>query len=104
MKRRSISTFFGDIGRSLSRGRVAAALAGLTTMLLSGPAAADVTKVHPGESIQTAIDQASPGDTIKLAPGTYHESVQIKTDGITLKGAGADQTVIEPGTSAGQGI
>jgi hypothetical protein len=78
---------------------VTAALAGLTMMLLSGPAAADVIKVSSGESIQAAIDQAAPGDTIKLAPGTYQENVQIKTAGITLKGAGEDETVIEPGTT-----
>ena len=83
---------------------VVAALAGLTMMLLSVPAAADVIKVHPGESIQAAIDQASPGDKIKLAPGTYRESVQIKTDAITLRGAGADETVIKPGPGSGQGI
>jgi parallel beta-helix repeat protein len=83
---------------------VATALAGLTMMLLSGPAAADTIKVHAGQSIQAAVDQADPGDTIKLAPGTYQESVQIKTDGITLKGAGADDSVIEPGAGSGQGF
>jgi hypothetical protein len=74
---------------------VAASLAGLAMLLVAGPAAADVIKVSPGESIQTAIDQAGPGDTVKVAPGTYQENVQIKTDGITLKGAGSDQTLIE---------
>ncbi|PWU17395.1 MAG: hypothetical protein C5B48_16010 [Candidatus Rokuibacteriota bacterium] len=80
---------------------VAAALAGLTMMLLSGPAAADVIKVSPGQSIQSAINKADPGDTVKLAPGTYSESVQIKTDRITLKGSGSDETTIQPGTSSG---
>jgi parallel beta helix pectate lyase-like protein len=78
---------------------VAAVSAGLMTMLLSGPAAADVIKVSPGESIQDPINQAQTGDTVKLAPGTYQESVQIKTDGLTLKGSGADETVIEPGAT-----
>jgi nitrous oxidase accessory protein NosD len=83
---------------------VAAALTGLTTMLLSGPAAADVIKVHAGQSIQAAVNQAHPGDTIKLATGTYQESVQIKTDRITLKGAGADNSVIKPGAGSSPGF
>jgi len=61
---------------------VAAALAGFLTMLLSGSAAADVIKVSSGESIQAAIDKADPGDTIKVGPGTFKESLLIKTDGI----------------------
>jgi Right handed beta helix region len=89
---------------------VAAALAGLAMLLFAGSAAADVIKVSSGESIQAAVDQASPGDTIKVAPGTYQETVVIKTDGITVKGAG-DETVITPPASpvsdpfcAGNGI
>jgi parallel beta helix pectate lyase-like protein len=79
---------------------VAAGLAGLAMLLFAGPAAADVIKVSPGEKIQAAIDQASPGDTVKVAPGTYQENVQIRTQGITLKGSG-DETLIEaPATPA----
>jgi parallel beta-helix repeat protein len=74
---------------------VAAALAGLTMMLLSGPAAADTIKVPPGGSIQTALNKAGEGDTVKLAPGTYTENVQVKTKGLTLKGAGPDETTIQ---------
>src|SRR5438876_9437992 len=81
---------------------VAAALAGLTMMLLSGPAAADVIKVSPGQSIQSAIDKADKGDTVKLAPGTYTENVQIKTEGLTLKGAGSHSTVIQPPATPNQ--
>jgi hypothetical protein len=54
--------------------------------------------VWPGQSIQAAVNRASPGDTILIKPGVYHQSVQIRTDGITLRGSGAyyGGTVILP--------
>src|SRR5438105_15640517 len=48
--------------------------------------------VGPGESIQVAVDQAQPGDTI-LVRGLHHENVAITKDGITLRGRAA---VLEP--------
>lgn len=57
-------------------------------------AAAARHTVHPGESIQEAVDAAQPGDSITVLAGTYHESVQI-TKPLTLRGSGA-RTVITP--------
>ncbi|HET7760079.1 MAG TPA: hypothetical protein VFK62_09160 [Gaiellaceae bacterium] len=63
----------------------------------------------PGyQRIGDAIEDAAPGDTIAICPGTYAEGpgtpgtsvLTIRKD-LTLRGAGADQVTIEP-TSVGQ--
>jgi parallel beta-helix repeat protein len=51
--------------------------------------AASAAVVHPGGSIQAAVDMARPGATITVLPGTYHEAVCVTTDGISLRGNGA---------------
>jgi hypothetical protein len=71
---------------------MAACAAGLGIALSSGTAASagasETIVVGPGQSIQAAVNQADPGDTVLVKPGVYHESVQIRTDGITLRGSG----------------
>jgi cytochrome c peroxidase len=42
--------------------------------------------IKPGDSIQATIDRAIAGDTIEILPATYHESLLIDIDNITLKG------------------
>jgi pectin methylesterase-like acyl-CoA thioesterase len=71
-------------------------------------AAAGTVVVHPSQSIQAAIDAAVPGTTILVRAGTYRENLEIVTDGLTLRGAGAGRTILvmpatplEPGLSAG---
>jgi parallel beta-helix repeat protein len=55
-------------------------------------AEAAVHKVYPGDSIQAAIDMASPGDTILVEPGEYYEDatsrygLRITTDNLRLIG------------------
>src|SRR5512135_917864 len=42
--------------------------------------------VAPGGSIQAAVDQAKPGDTVRVSPGVYHEAIKVHTDNVTLQG------------------
>ncbi|WFB06771.1 right-handed parallel beta-helix repeat-containing protein [Streptomyces sp. LX-29] len=51
--------------------------------------------VHPGESIQAAVNAAKPGDTITIMAGTYRESIDIAVSDLTLRGVG-EETVISP--------
>src|SRR6266700_3816150 len=78
---------------------------------LSGAAAAII--VRPGQSIQAAVDAASPGDTIVVEPGSYAEpgvacpanpaqrcGVAISKDGISLIGltqGGRQVVLVNPG-------
>ncbi|MBC3765526.1 parallel beta-helix domain-containing protein [Neptunicella marina] len=50
--------------------------------------------VKPGSLIMDAVKSASPGDTIQIMPGTYHETVYIDKDDIRIIG------VIEQGKRA----
>ncbi|MGY2064799.1 right-handed parallel beta-helix repeat-containing protein [Blastococcus sp. SYSU DS0619] len=76
-----------------------ASTATLVALGAAGPAAADGGdgKKHgppAGFSIQAAVDAAAPGDTVRIPPGTYRESVTIQQDGISLHGGRG--VVIEP--------
>lgn len=82
-------------------------LACTTAVLAAGLGAAPSTghhptvhRVQPGQSIQKAVDAAEPGDTVLLAPGTYRESVTITASDITLRGHGANSTLLLPAEKA----
>jgi nitrous oxidase accessory protein NosD len=77
-------------------------LVGVFVMLLAGRAGATTENDHeitvaPGQSIQAAINGASPGTTINVQAGTYQENLEIIKDGIHLKGHHA---VLKPPTTA----
>jgi parallel beta-helix repeat protein len=104
--------------------------AAISLLLLANPAAANGGKhkhhhppknlvVHPGESIQAAVDAASSGDTIVVLPGTYHEAgvpcptdashtcaVVVTKPNISLVGAGKHDAgvVLENAGGQDQGI
>ena len=45
-----------------------------------------IIEVKDGESIQSAVEAANPGDLIRVFPGTYSENVYIDKDDISLQG------------------
>jgi parallel beta-helix repeat protein len=50
-------------------------------------------------TIQSAVDAASPGDSVYVCPGAYDEQVVIDGKDLTLQGAG-DTTVVQPSSPA----
>lgn len=56
----------------------------LVLVPISETGAAENIYVSPGESIQEAVDNALPGDTIFVMPGEYNESIQINQDNLTI--------------------
>lgn len=56
------------------------------------------TTIATDQTIQHAIDDANPGDSLCLEPGTYHEGITISTDRVTIR-----STDHEPARLDGQG-
>lgn len=85
------------LGISLSTALAVAGSASAATTHHATPAGTTIV-VSPGQSIQAAVNHARPGDTVLLKRGVYHQSVQIRTDGITLRGSGNSRrgTVLMP--------
>lgn len=53
---------------------------------IDNPRSGRVLVVEEGGSIQQAVLEAQPGDTVRVRPGTYHETVYVDKDDITLSG------------------
>lgn len=71
--------------------------------LTVGPLPAPRTLHVPGDAatISAAVADASPGDTILVGPGTYHENLDFAGKAVTVRStAGPSHTVIEGATSA----
>jgi parallel beta-helix repeat protein len=77
------------------------ALAGAGALVLAalptgvaGAGAPHTWVVHPGQSIQAAVDHARSGDTVRIEAGTYEEAVCVDHKGLTVVGAGRGRTTI----------
>jgi parallel beta-helix repeat protein len=77
------------MGLSIRRAATLAALAAIAALPPAAAQAATIKVPATGStaSIQAAVDAASPGDTIRVAPGTYTgPDVNVNKDGITISG------------------
>ena len=73
------------------------------TILLMPTASAQKTIHVPADvpTIQGAIESASSGDTILVAPGTYTENIDFRGKAITVEGASAATTILQGGSAPG---
>lgn len=51
--------------------------------------------VYPGDSIQSEINKANPGDTIFVHNGLYEEALKIDVEGLSLEGEDKNETIID---------
>jgi parallel beta-helix repeat protein len=81
----------------------------LIAAALTAPALAREIAVAPGadaqEALQTALIDAQPGDTVRLAAGRYALTggVSLDVKGVTVAGAGPDKTILDFTGQKGEG-
>jgi len=62
----------------------------------NGTASGNVINVpEDHDTIQAAVDAASPGDLILIAPGVYNEAVDVETDDLTIRGLDRNEVILD---------
>jgi hypothetical protein len=87
-----------DLSAVAARGPVAKAVLMRLTASITGTAQQAVTTISlkPGDDLARRIADLAPGSTVELAAGTFSLDASLALlDGITVHGAGREQTVIQ---------
>lgn len=72
----------------------------LAALLAAGPAAAQTVTVEAGpdaqERLQTALIEARPGSMVRIGAGRFEltDGLSLDVDGVTVRGAGPDKTIL----------
>ena len=83
----SAAIYSNSPGASYSGGfRSGAPLGKAATAVAPASAEGTIHTVTEGQSIQRAVEKAQPGDTVRVMPGTYRETIFIDKDNIRLSG------------------
>lgn len=61
-----------------------------------------IIKVAAGQSIQQAVNDADPGDTILVQPGIFRENVLVNKDRLRIIGAGIGRSILDGTGLAGE--
>jgi plastocyanin len=56
------------------------------------------------ETIQDAVDAATPGDLVLIAPGTYEEAVTVETDDVVIRGLDRNEVILDGNFELENGI
>jgi hypothetical protein len=89
------------VARAQARGPAANTLCPAGSILRSTQSAPPAQFGHvlhvPGDqsTIQAAVNAASPGDLILVAPGVYHEAVKVCTADLTIRGEDRNTTILD---------
>ncbi len=72
----------------------------LALQAIAGSASAETIYVEPGNSIQTAVNNAHSGDTIIVKPGTYAGGIDISTANLTIISSSPYKAIIKAKNNA----
>jgi len=72
----------------------------LALQAIAGSASAATIYVEPGNSIQTAVNNAHSGDTIVVKPGTYTGDITISTPNLTIMSSSPYKAIIKAKNNA----
>src|SRR5262245_3054100 len=73
----------------------------------NGASGGDQATLHVPDdypTIQKAVDAAKPGDLVLISPGTYQESVSVKTDNLTIRGLDRNSVILDGGFTMDNGF